>query len=126
MFHFGAPKHHTQHMPIFFGKPLGRKEIFHQLRGLQFHGVLHGLSEVAPRGMKAKGLQVHAQRDALLARAGGCVESWMHKVDVNPYLPILFFVFVYVREMGKGEKKTSMYTSIHVCICCRRTHMGPR
>jgi hypothetical protein len=63
------------------------------------------LSEVAPRGMKAKGLQVHAQRDALLARAGGCVESWMHKVDVNPYLPILFFVFVYVREMGKGEKK---------------------
>lgn len=67
LFHFGAPKHHTQHMPIFFGKPLGRKEIFHQLRGLQFHGVLHGLSEVAPRGMKAKGLQVHAQRGALLA-----------------------------------------------------------
>lgn len=57
--------------------------------------------------------------------AGGCVESWMHKVDVNPDLPILFFC-IYVREMGKGERKASMYTSIHVCICCRRTHMGPR
>ena len=65
---FWSPKTpHTAYADLFWQTTGQERDLSSQLRGLQFHGVLHGLSEVAPRGMKAKGLQVHAQRGALLA-----------------------------------------------------------